>query len=258
MALVQLNYFSNVLKTPVDVTVLLPEIDKKDEGSGRPEGEYRTVWLFHGMSSDHTTWLRRTDVDLFCKRHKIAFVMPGIGDNWYTNTVSGMRYFDYVTDELPQVCRSYFAGMSPRREMNLVAGCSMGGYGAVKAALHRPENYYGCISLGGALDITREGRKKHTELWRRIFDYNMQDESELAGTEHDLYHVARVQKEKGVTLPEFYLWCGAQDGLFENNRKFDRLLTELELPHVYKESEGTHSWVWWSPELENGLKYFIK
>lgn len=47
--------------------------------------------------------------------------------------------------------------MSAKREDNFVAGLSMGGYGAVKAALTCPDKYFACASLSGSLDITRKG-----------------------------------------------------------------------------------------------------
>lgn len=257
MALIQMNYYSACLKTPVDVTVLLPEVKKNTGDVGLPElEEYKTVWLLHGMSADHSTWLRRTDVELLSTRHKIAFVMPGIGDHWYTNTPAKMCYLDYVTEELPDVCRRYFAGMSAKREMNFVAGCSMGGYGALKCALTHPENYAACASFSGALDITRKGRNVNMDLWRNLFDYNMVSPDELEGTEHDLFHLAKLRKEEGATLPEIYLRCGTEDGLIGNNRLYHEHLNRLGIEHKYEESPGKHQWVYWSESLEKALLYF--
>lgn len=258
MALVQLNYYSNCLNTPVDVTVLLPEVKKNTgNGVGLPDmKEYKTVWLLHGMSADHSTWLRRTDVELFCTRHQMAFVMPGIGDHWYTNTPSGMRYLDFVTEELPHVCQRYFAGMSAKREMNFVAGCSMGGYGALKCALTHPENYAACASFGGSLDITRKGRTVNMDLWRNLFDYNMVSPDELEGTEHDLFHLAKLKKEEGTLLPKLFLRCGTEDGLIEINRLYHEHLNGLGIPHTYEESPGKHQWCYWSESLEKALLYF--
>ena len=47
----------------------------------------------------------------------------------------------------------FFRGISPAREDNYIAGLSMGGYGALKAALTFPQRYAAACSLSGALDI---------------------------------------------------------------------------------------------------------
>ena len=91
--------------------------------------------------------------------------MPEVGRYWYTDTSNGEKYFTFITEELPTMCRGCFKGMSDKREDNLIAGNSMGGYGAVKAALHHPDKYFGCVSLSGALDVTRKNRVCNLPEW---------------------------------------------------------------------------------------------
>ena len=49
--------------------------------------------------------------------------------------------------------------MSDKREDTMVAGFSMGGYGAVKAALTCPETFGACASLSGSIDIASKEHK---------------------------------------------------------------------------------------------------
>ena len=256
-AFIQLNYFSNALKTPTTVNVLLPEYEKGAAGVGAPEGEFKTLYLLHGMSGDHTNWVRRTDVDLYSKHFNLAVVMPEVGNNWYTDTAYGMKFLTFVGEELPDVCQRYFRGMSPRREMNLVAGNSMGGYGAVKVALTYPDRFCACASYSGALDITRKCRRPDMNVWRGIFGYDLPDADALEGTSHDLFFLAEDRKKKGVELPDFFFWCGTEDGLINVNRAYHGHLTKLGIPHEYRESAGLHQWKFWDRQLEDSLKYFL-
>ena len=64
----------------------------------------------------------------------------------------GKKYWTFVSDELPQIARSFFH-LSDKREDNFVAGLSMGGYGAFKLALNHPDRFAAAASLSGALDI---------------------------------------------------------------------------------------------------------
>ena len=155
------------------------------------------------------------------------------------------------------MCRSCFKGMSEKREDNLIAGNSMGGYGAVKAALHHPDKYFACASLSGSLDITRKGRTCNLQEWRAIFDFNLQDPMELEGSFHDLFAEARRKAEAGVELPKIHLWCGTEDPLINVNRNYRDLLTELGVEHTYEESEGDHSWHWWDMHIRSALKNLL-
>ena len=203
-------------------------------------------------------WMRRSNIERYADKYNLAVVMPEVGRSWYTDTCNGEKYFTFVTEELPAVCRSYFKGMSEKREDNLIAGNSMGGYGAVKAALHHPDKYFACASLSGSLDITRKGRTCNLQEWRAIFDFNMQDPNELEGTSHDLFAELRRKVAAGVKLPKMYLWCGTEDGLINVNRNYRDLLTELGVEHTYEESEGDHSWHWWDMHIQSALKVLME
>lgn len=258
MAFVEINYFSKALNQTVSVNVILPEVKKQSPEAGAPDGTYKTLWLLHGLSRDRTVWMRRSNIERYADKYNLAVVMPEVGRSWYTDTCNGEKYFTFVTEELPAVCRSYFKGMSEKREDNLIAGNSMGGYGAVKAALHHPDKYFACASLSGSLDITRKGRTCNLQEWRAIFDFNMQDPNELEGTSHDLFAELRRKVAAGVKLPKMYLWCGTEDGLINVNRNYRDLLTELGVEHTYEESEGDHSWHWWDMHIQSALKVLME
>ena len=248
----ELSYSSKELRMNTHVNVIIP--DKKLE-SGE---SYKTLWLFHGLAGDHSSWMRSSCIERYANEHGIAVVMPGVGRSWYENTAYGANYFNLVADELPAMCRGLFKGMSDRREENLVGGLSMGGYGALKLALRRPRQYYACISLSGALDITRKNRAYSLEEWRSIFGFDLKNASELEGTDSDIFSIVRKNKAEGKPFPKLFMWCGLEDSLIDANRDFDSLLTELSVPHKFTFSEGEHSWKWWDMHIQNGLKYVFE
>ena len=257
MAQMEFQYYSKALKKVTNVNVILPEVHKTAEGIGHPGDTYKTLYLLHGLSGDHTSWLQKTSIARYATEYGIAVVMPDVGRSWYTNTAYGENYFTFVAEELPAVCRSYFKGMSDKREDNYVAGLSMGGYGAMKIALTYPDRYCGCVTLSGALDITRKNRPRNLTEWRALFDYNLQDFDQLLNNEHDVYGLVRKNHAAGLPFPKLFIWCGTEDDLIHNNRSMRDLLTELGIEHCYKESEGTHSWQWWDLHIQAGLKYIF-
>ena len=258
MAFMEFHYYSKALDKAVTVNVILPERAKADPAAGIPEGSYKTVYLFHGLNSNYSAWMRKTSIERYAAEYNIAVVMPDVARSWYSNTQYGANYFTFVSEELPAVCRGYFKDMSDKREDNYVAGLSMGGYGALKAALRCPERFGGCAALSGSLDITREGREVNLPEWRSIFNFRMEDPSELKGTEHDIFSLARKNAAAGVPFPKLYMWCGTEDALIRINRKYRDLLTELGVDHRYEESEGDHSWKWWDLHIQDALRYLLK
>jgi putative tributyrin esterase len=247
----QMNFYSKELGKATGVNVIIPD---KCRNSTEP---YKTLWLLHGLTDDHTAWMRFSSIERYANEWGIAVVMPGVDRSWYTNTAYGVNYFNFVAKELPEVCRGLFIGMSAKREDNIVAGLSMGGYGALKLALSCPEQYGACISLSGSLDVTRKGRTYNLEEWKSIFGYQIESALDLAGGEHDLFFLSTKNKEEGKPFPKLYLWCGLEDTLIDINRLFDKHLENLCVEHVYKESEGNHYWKWWDLHIQDGVKYVL-
>lgn len=246
MAFLQMNLKSVALSQGVCVNVLLPE---KAEGA-----TFKTLWLLHGRSDDHSMWMRYTSVERYAKGHGLAVVMPCVDRSWYTDTAYGKKYFTYVTQELPEKMAYYFRGYSPEKENNLIIGLSMGGYGALKAALTCPEKYSFCASLSGALDITRKNRPYDLDEWRSVFGFELRSAAELEGTKHDLFAIAKEAKEP----PEIYMWCGTEDRLLDINKSFSSHLSDLGIAHTFESSEGDHSWKYWDMHLKSALDFWEK
>ena len=259
MANIEFQFYSKALKKATCVNVILPEVNKNAPGIGNPGQPYKTLYLLHGLSCDYTYWLRRTSIERYATAYGIAVVMPDAGRSWYTDTANGEKYLTFIAEELPQVCRSYFMGMSDKREDNYVAGLSMGGYGAIKIALTYPDTFCGCISLSGALDITRKNRPRDLTEWRAIFSYDLPSFEALTGTRHDIYALAEKNHAEGIPFPKLFIWCGTEDspGILNNNRQMHELLKKLGIEHCYIESEGDHSWKWWDLHIQSGLRFLF-
>ena len=258
MAFLEFNFYSKALKTNTVVSVILPEKGRDLDGVGiMSDKPYKTIYLLHGRNGNHTDWMRKSSIERYAAEYNVAVVMPEVGRSWYSDTAYGVNYFTFITKELPEICRSCFKGMSAKREDNIVAGLSMGGYGAIKAALNCPETFGYCASLSGALDITRKGLYSILPEWKAFFDFNMESELELEGTKNDVYALTRKNHEEGVPFPKLYLWCGTEDALLKNNRDYRDLLEELKIDHLYEESEGDHTWKWWDLHIQDALRYLL-
>ena len=253
MAFFQMNYYSHALQMFTELNIILP-----DRVKDLKEGEtYKTLYLLHGLSDDHTIWMRRTSIERYADEYGIAVVMPAVARSWYTDMANNANYFTFVSSELPTVCRGYFKGMSDKREDNFVAGLSMGGYGAMKIALSNPDSFGGVASLSGTLDIADVTRNRPIHEWKSIFGYDLTSTAQLYGTKHDNFNLARKLYESKEQFPEIYIWCGEQDDLHHHSEKFHNLLCELGVEHKYESSEGNHSWKWWDMHIQDAMRYLF-
>ncbi len=129
MALIRCDFFSEALGMGTLMTVLLP--DHGTAGIGVPgaaaDGDPPVLYLLHGLTDDDTVWTRRTAIERYVAPLGLAVVMPQVQRSFYCDEAHGNRYWTFLSEELPEVCRSFFR-LSTRREDTFVAGLSMGGY----------------------------------------------------------------------------------------------------------------------------------
>ena len=67
MALLHVDFFSDVLGMCTQMDVILPENTRGQIGmEGKAgAGRLKTLYLLHGMSDDHTIWQRRTSIERY-------------------------------------------------------------------------------------------------------------------------------------------------------------------------------------------------
>ncbi len=255
MALMHVNFFSDALRMAVSADVIIPEQSKSLIGMDTVAGStYKTLYLLHGLSDDHTIWQRRTNIERYVAGRNMAVVMPTVFRNWYCDTATGERYMTYISEELPAVMRSFFRGMSDKREDNFVAGLSMGGYGAMKVALTNPERFLGAASFSGVLDVVKLYDRR--EINRKEYENVFGDPAKVKGSLNDIEFLARRAAASGKPLPSLYLWCGTEDDLLSHTRGAKEYFDELGFRTDYHESAGNHSWGYWDEQIRHALDYF--
>ena len=255
MALLELTAHSQTLEREVDFLVILPESANGLIGmESRESACCPTLYLLHGMSDDHTIWLRRTSIERYASEKGLAVVMPAADLSFYSNMVKGERYWDFISSELPALCRSLFPQMSRRREDTFVAGLSMGGYGALKCGLRASDTFSCAAGLSSCADIVRlarGGSLAAKDFWRDIFG----DLRKLPGSFDDLFAAAKDLAKAGKPPVRFYMWCGTEDGLYPDNVKLRDYMLSLGLDLTYEESAGTHAWKYWDEKIQTVLAW---
>jgi S-formylglutathione hydrolase FrmB len=253
MALIQCDFFSDVLGLSMTMNVILPQNTTRQIGmTGKSRGgKLPCLYLLHGMSDDQSIWLRRTSIERYVAGLGLAVVMPAVHKSRYCDLTTGDRYWEYISAEVPRLAREFFP-LSTRREDNFVAGLSMGGYGAFKLALNCPAQYAAAASLSGALvtnwQTTDPARRKLLEIC-----HGSKKKFKTSGD--NLPYLAQKLNRTPGPKPRLYQCCGTEDFLYDANQKFRKLMGNLKFDYTYAESPGTHEWGYWDQQIQRVLAW---
>ncbi len=256
MALLHVNFFSEVLGLSMNMDVILPQKTRGQIGmeGQRHDGKYPVLYLLHGMSDDHTIWQRRTSIERYAADYGIAVVMPTVHLSFYTDMKYGLRYWTFISEELPQIIQEFFPNISDKSEDTYAAGLSMGGYGAMKLGLLKPDRFAAVASLSGAVDMVAQFRNPGSPEGLKLI-YGSAEEMEES--DNDLIAAATRLKESGIATPRYYMWCGTEDFLYEDNLRMRDHMNELGLKLTYEESAGDHQWIYWDEKIQRVLEWMF-
>ncbi len=253
MAFFECHFFSECLRLNVSAYVLLPQqttgqqIGVDTGRSSSLEAGHPTLYLLHGLSDDHTIWMRRTSIERYAAAKGLAVVMPAVNRSLYANTAYGINYWNYVSEELPRVMQEFFP-LSAARERNFAAGLSMGGYGALRLGLANPDNFAAVASLSGALklpDMVEEARRGDGRFLAEEINSIFGADVSVKGSEVDLTYLTETNLANGATLPAIYICCGTEDFLYPHSVEFREFFRAKNIPVTYEEGPGAHHWDYW-------------
>ena len=233
----------NALEKMTSFTVILP--------TGKQPGPYPVFYLLHGLSDDHTAWVRNTSLERYVAPWPLIVVMPNGERSFYTDSLTNPRaaFETFIMRDLIGYVDRMFQTI-PRREGRVIGGLSMGGYGALKLALKHPSVFRAAVSHSGAVRAPTNPRPDlHSEILQ-IFGPN------AVGGPDDLFALAGSADR--ATLPALRIDCGVDDHLLENNRRLHTELERLGVPHQYAEYPGAHDWAYWDLHIQDALAFLVR
>ncbi|MGF6918946.1 alpha/beta hydrolase [Paraburkholderia sp. 40] len=246
------SFHSDALGRDLNYTIYLP-------GGYRADGPRLPVlYLLHGNNGDAKDWLTQGHLqnaaDTLIERKEIApvvIVMPQGGTDWYVDRKEKMEsaFFD---DLLPEIETHY--AVATQRGGRMIGGVSMGGFGALRYALTRPEMFWGALLLSPAIYTSEPPRASAARrvgvFGERQFDPRVW---------HELNYPAQWDRymSQAYRLPMF---IASGDDDLDIQADASLLYTHLRLagnPAALRIIDGGHTWDVWSALLPAALKYTL-
>jgi diacylglycerol O-acyltransferase/trehalose O-mycolyltransferase len=267
----------------VDLTISSPALDSEakvrlltpDGWEDRRSGQrWPVFYLLHGCCGDYTSWTSQTDVASIPALRDVLVVMPEAGNtgfysDWWNDGAGGPPAWEtFHLREVRRILeRDYGAG-----HRRVVAGLSMGGFGALSYAARHPGLFRATAAYSGVVDTVHTTGA--TDLVLQIAGRYVPDPLALWGDPDDQARIWAAHNPVDLTrrlrhLP-VYLSCGnGQAGPFDppdttndleallesENLLLAERLRQVGARHVVTHfyGPGTHSWPYWERELHNSL-----
>jgi S-formylglutathione hydrolase FrmB len=208
--------------------------------------------LLHGVFGSHWAWAlkggaHRTAARLLAEGAlpPLALLMPS--DGLWGDGSGYVRHADHdaerwIVEDVPALARELVEGCSERSPL-LLAGLSMGGFGALRLAGKYPQR----IAAAAALSAVTQAAQ---------FDGLIgESRAGWSAADADRSVLAALAGAPG-SPPPLYLGCGWDDPYLEANRALHRALQRAGIAHRYVEGAGGHDWPYWSAALAGVLRFF--
>lgn len=239
----EVKFHSGSLQRDMRYSVVLPP---DYELSNR---RYAVLYLLHGLYGNHTDWVTRTRLTQYAESYALIIVMPDAGDSWYTNSVSTAqdKFEDYILKDVIADVEGRYRTMRSAHG-RAILGLSMGGYGAVKFALRRPDLFAVAGSLSGAFNgpLDADETPEYRDQLVRVFG----ERGSRTREDNDIFRLLPLNP---TVLPYFYLSCGTADQFLQTNRRFVGALQAQKVAYEYHEMPGQHSWTYWDQHIRDFL-----
>lgn len=221
------SFASASMKRDVGYTIYLPP------GYQTGDCRYPVVYYLHGMTdceSTHSQLFGILDQAIAAGDVKpmiLVYTMCG-RTSWYADAPDGsvMGETVFLRELLPHVDATYRTIASAQGRA--LIGWSMGGHGALKFGIARPDLFCSVVSFGGGFLKGEELNKRNGDLVKAMFG-----DAERFDEQSPWTLVRKLPVKVALRLA-----VGTKDFLLEPNRRMKALLEELKVPLEYEEIDG--------------------
>ena len=233
---------STSMRKDIKVVVITPEHQKA----------HSTLYLLHGYSGNHSTWLNiAPHIKHLVDRYGYMVVCPdGAVDSWYWDTADDRyQYETFLTKELIPFVDQRF-DIEPNRASRGITGLSMGGHGALFLAFKHQDLFAFAGSTSGGVDI-----RPFPNNWNMKKHLGEYHENPQVWNQHTVIELTHLVKPHSLQL---FIDCGTEDFFFEVNNKLHEKLSYMNIPHYYLTLPGKHNAEYWSKSIDFQMAFFAQ
>ena len=258
MAFINGTFNSVVMDQEVMLDLFIP----RDEGKNGLAELNGIIYFLHGMGSSQKRFREFTAANRYCMDNKLAIVYISAPMSFYTDMAYGLKYYTYITEELPNFLKVNYNLDFPR-EKTFLAGLSMGGYGTIRIGLNHPDKF-GAIAPFSAPTNMRKMRDSMLGQPREslsTFINAFGEGLDMTDVDDPWALFEKTSKLPAEQQPRIRLMCGKQDELFniyDQNVIFHEYAKTLPLAdYKFMSWTGGHEYMFWDRALMHAIAFFL-
>lgn len=236
---------SAALGQRADVTLWLPP-------GADTQRDLPVAILLHGVYGSHWAWALKGDAHGTAARlvaagdiPPLALLMPsdglwGDGSGYVRHRAQDFER--WIVEELPALARAAIPACSETSPL-LVAGLSMGGFGALRLAGKHPRRFAAAAAHSTMTALAQ-------------FDALLAESRAGWSDDPRDADVFAALASAEAPLPPLRFDCGREDPFIDANRALHAALDGAGIAHQYAEHDGGHDWSYWSRHVEDTLRFF--
>lgn len=251
--IVKENLQSKLLQREIPYRAILPKNYETNEN------RYPVLYLLHGLFGSCENWLELTKLTDYVLEKELIIILVDGENGWYSDskTIENNKFESYFLQELMPEIENLYCTI-PIKEKRAIVGLSMGGYGALKFCLKKPNLFTFAGSMSGAFDAPNLFKNNCPKDWKELLpsiEETFGETNSQHRIDNDLFQIIeQIPTEKIAKLPHFYIDCGIEDSFLETNRKLTNLLKDRKIPFEYYEEIGGHDWDYWNQQIKKILE----
>lgn len=240
MARYQTDFYAKSLARRITMSLIVPSLNLNETLSNKDKDYYQKrkeefplIIFLCGFGDNQKAWINNSNVESLCEKYKVAAAFIDGENGWYLNNGPISNYYGFIEDDITDFIYGNFRNVTRNKPL-VIAGVSMGGYGALYHYLTNVNKYAACIAFSPATKP------------------DFIDESKIGTLE------SHFLKQKGKKL-NIYLSIGENDFIIEPSREFNNILKKNKVGVEYKfVPEKNHSWDLWKEEIYPAFEYLQK
>ncbi|MCS6244973.1 MAG: hypothetical protein H2172_14120 [Opitutus sp.] len=213
-----------------------------------PSGGWPLVVILHGDGRNHRSLADDARAKALIARQPFAVLCPNGDRAWWIDSplVAGSHYQSMLRELLDAVPRQFPVSAAPAK--TVIAGWSMGGFGAVRFAQDHRERIGGLAIAMALVDFPNPALPKEQNYGVPAV---MADPARYA----EFNCLTKAERLRGLPILQL---APVEAFDFTMNRNFHARLTELGIAHDYREIPGGHVWSTVSDALPALLEFAQK
>ncbi|GHD51461.1 esterase [Thalassobaculum fulvum] len=230
----------------------------------RADGPLGVLYLLHGYGGGERDWGNAGVVEtadaVFAEPDAVPLliVMPGVGNSWYVDSARYGNWGRAVGEDLVAAVDAAYP-TDGRRARRFVAGLSMGGYGALHLATHRPDRFRAAAALSPAIfeDVRSAGQFPDFQIEFFAGAFGSPLDPAAFNARNVFAPLVSLGRRSGGTPTDFYLMTGDHDsfGLWHGTLQFFKAARRAGHGAELRVRDGDHEWRLWREELAPVLRW---